>query len=141
MADIYDRSLVHTTFTLAMLAIAGGVALTLGVIGLYGVLSYIVAQRRRDIAIRLALGARQRDIAHSFVQYGVTLAIAGVALGLGAAAAVTRLMASLLHGVQPLDAITYATVAVLLTVVAALASYLPARRASSVDPAEALAAE
>jgi predicted permease len=141
MADIYDRSLVHTTFTLAMLAIAGGVALTLGVIGLYGVLSYIVAQRRRDIAIRLALGARQRDIARSFVQYGVTLAIAGVALGLGAAAAVTRLMASLLHGVQPLDAITYATVAVLLTVVAALASYLPARRASSVDPAEALAAE
>jgi ABC-type antimicrobial peptide transport system permease subunit len=105
------------------------------------VLAYVVAQRRREIAIRLAIGAQPRDVTRSFVRYGVGLAVVGVALGLAAAAGVTRLMASLLHGVQPVDVLTYAAVAVLLTMVAAIASYLPARRAAAVDPAEALAAE
>jgi predicted permease len=141
MQDVYDRSLARTSFTLVMLAIAGGVALVLGVVGLYGVLSYTVAQRRREIAIRLALGARQRDVRRRFVREGVTLAAIGVVIGLGAAAGATRLMTALLYAVDPLDPVTYIAIALLLTAVAALASYLPARRASSVDPAEALAAE
>jgi predicted permease len=141
MQDFYDRSLARTSFTLVMLAIAGGIALALGVVGLYGVLSYTIAQRRREIAIRLALGARQRDVRRRFVREGVTLAAIGVVIGLGAAAGATRLMTALLYAVDPLDPVTYLAVALLLTAVAALASYLPARRASSVDPAEALAAE
>jgi predicted permease len=141
MQDVYDRSLAQTSFTLVMLAIAGAAALVLGVVGLYGVLAYIVAQRRREIAIRLALGAQQRTVTRSFVRYGVALAAVGIVIGLGAAAAITRLMASLLFDVRPVDAWTYAVVAAALTAVAALASWLPARRAARVDPAEALAAE
>jgi predicted permease len=141
MKEVYDASLARQSFTLVILAVAGVVALVLGIVGLYGVLSYAVAQRRREIAIRLALGAQRREVTRRFVRYGVALAGVGVVLGLGAAAGVTRLMASLLFGVQPLDVLTYAAVAVLLTFVAALASYLPARRAAAVDPAEALAAE
>jgi predicted permease len=141
MQDVYAQSLARKSFTLVMLGIAGSVALVLGVVGLYGVLAYIVAQRRRDIAIRLAVGAQPRQVTLSFLRYGVGLALVGVALGVGAAAAVTRFMASLLHGVQPIDALTYGAIAVLLTLVAGLASYVPARRASNVDPAEALAAE
>ena len=141
MQDVYTQSLGRKSFTLVILGIAGSVALVLGVVGLYGVLAYIVAHRRRDIAIRLAVGAQPRQVTLSFLRYGVALALIGVALGLGAATAVTRLMASLLHGVQPIDTVTYVAVALLLTVVAALASYVPARRAANVDPAEALAAE
>lgn len=141
MQDVYDQSLARTSFTLVMLAVAGAVALVLGVIGLYGVLSYAVSQRRREIAIRLALGAQQQQIRRRFVRHGVVLAAIGVALGFGAAAGVTRLMTSLLYEIRPLDLPTYAAVGLLLLVVAALASYLPARRASGVDPAEALAAE
>jgi predicted permease len=141
MQEIYDQSLARTSFTLVMLAAAGGIALVLGVVGLYGVLAYVIAQRRREIAIRLALGSQQQEVTWRFVRYGVTLAVVGVGLGLGAAVTVTRLMESLLFEVQPVDALTYAAVAALLTAVAALASWLPARRASAVDPAEALAAE
>jgi ABC-type antimicrobial peptide transport system permease subunit len=141
MQDVYDKSLARTSFTLVMLGIAGAVALLLGVVGLYGVLSYVVSQRRREIAIRLALGAQRRALRRSFVAYGVALAGVGVAIGLVAAAGVTRLMASVLFDVRPLDLPTYAAVAMLLTLAAALASYLPARKASAVDPAEALAAE
>ena len=104
-------------------------------------MAYVIAQRRREIAIRLALGAQRREVTRRFVRYGVALACVGVALGLGAAVGVTRLMGSLLFGVQPVDALTYVAVAVSLTVVAAFASWLPARRASAVDPAEALAIE
>ncbi|HEX5048253.1 MAG TPA: ABC transporter permease [Gammaproteobacteria bacterium] len=141
MQDVYDGSLTRTTLTLGLLAVASGVALVLGVIGLYGVLAYAVARRRREIAIRLALGAQQRAVTRSVVRQGVALAGIGIALGLVAALAVTRLLASLLYGVQPTDAMTYASVALVLTAVAALASWLPARRAAAVDPAEALAAE
>jgi ABC-type antimicrobial peptide transport system permease subunit len=105
------------------------------------VIAYAVSQRRREIAIRLALGAQQRALRRRFVRHGVALACIGVALGLGAAAGVTRLMTALLFEVRPLDLPTYAAGALVLTLVAALASYLPARRASAVDPAEALAAE
>jgi predicted permease len=141
MQEIYNGSLSRTSFTLVMLGIASGVALVLGVVGLYGVLSYVVSQRRREIAIRLALGAQRRALHRSFVGYGLALAGVGVAVGLVAAGVVTRLMTSLLYDVRPLDWPTYTAVAVLLTVAAALASYLPARKASNVPPAEALAAD
>jgi predicted permease len=141
MQDYYDRSLARTSFTLVMLAIAGAAALVLGVVGLYGVLSYTISQRRREIAIRLALGAQQSVVTRSFVRYGAGLAAVGVAIGLVAAAGLTRLMGSLLYDVRALDPPTYALVALVLTLVAALASWLPARRAAAVDPAEVLNAE
>jgi predicted permease len=141
MQDIYDRSLGRTSFTLVMLLAAGAAALVLGVVGLYGVLSYAVSTRRREFAIRFALGARAGDVQRGIVRQGVVLAGIGVVVGLAAAVGVTRLMTSLLYDVQAVDPLTYAAVAVGLIAVAALASYLPARRASNVDPAESLAAE
>jgi ABC-type antimicrobial peptide transport system permease subunit len=143
MQDVYDRSpsVVRTSFTLVMLAIAGAMALVLGIIGIYGVLSYAVSQRRREIGIRLALGAQPVELKTMFVRHGLTLAAIGVAIGLAAAAGLTRLMSSLLFGIQALDPLTYAAGALLLGLAAALASYLPARRAAIVDPVEALKAE
>jgi predicted permease len=141
MQTYYDRSLARTSFTLVMLAIAGAAALVLGVVGLYGVISYVVSQRRREIAIRLALGAQQRAVTGAFVRYGAGLASLGILIGLGGAAAVTRFMGALLYGVRPLDPLTYITVGTALAAAAVLASWLPARRAAAVDPAEALAAE
>jgi ABC-type antimicrobial peptide transport system permease subunit len=141
MQQNYDRSLARTSFTLVMLAIAGAAALVLGVVGLYGVISYVVSQRRREIAIRLALGAQQSAVTRTFVRYGAGLAAVGVLIGLGAAAAVTRFMTSILYGVGALDPLTYAGVALALGAAAVLASWVPARRAAAVDPAEALAAE
>ena len=141
MADFHDRSLARTSFTLVMLAIAGASALVLGVVGLYGVISYAVSQRRREIAIRLALGAPQSRVVRTFVRYGAGLAAVGVVIGLGAAAALTRLMGTLVYGVRTIDLPTYALVALVLTGAAALASWLPARRAAAVDPAEVLSAE
>ena len=141
MQDLYDRSLGRTSFALIMLVAAGVTALGLGIVGLYGVLSFAVSTRRREIAIRFALGARARDVERRFVRQGVVLAGVGVAIGIAAAAGVARLMASLLYEVPPVDPLTYAAVAAGLIAVAALASYLPARRASTVDPAESLAAE
>jgi ABC-type antimicrobial peptide transport system permease subunit len=141
MQDIYDGSLARTSFTLVMLVVAAGAALVLGVVGLYGVLSYTVSLRRREIAIRLALGARQQDVRRRFVRRGVVLAGIGVVVGLVGAVAATRLMAALLYNVQAVDPLTYVAVAAGLTLVAALASYLPARRAAAVDPTESLAAE
>jgi len=141
MQDIYDRSLGRTSFTLVMLLAAAAAALVLGVVGLYGVLSYAVSTRRREFAIRFALGARARDVQRGIVGHGVALAGVGILVGLVAAAGVTRLMTSLLYAVEPIDPVTYVGVAAVLTAVAALASYLPARRASAVNPAESLAAE
>jgi predicted permease len=141
MQSYYDRSLARTSFTLVMLAIAGVAALVLGVVGLYGTISYVVAQRRREIAIRLALGAQQRAVTRTFVRYGAGLAGAGVLIGLGAAAVVTRFMTAILYGVGTLDPLTYAGVTFALAAAAVLASWVPARRAAAVDPAEALAAE
>jgi ABC-type antimicrobial peptide transport system permease subunit len=141
MQEVYGESLARTSFTLVMLAIAGGMALVLGIIGIYGVISYAVSQRRREIGIRLALGAQQSELRRMFVRYGLTLAGVGVAIGLGSAVALMRLMKSLLFGISPLDPLTYAAVPVVLVAAAVLASYLPARRASAVDPMEALRAE
>lgn len=141
MREIYDRSLARTSFTLVMLAIAGSMALVLGIIGLYGVIAYAVSQRRREIGIRLALGAEPSELKKMFVRHGLTLACIGVAIGLGAAAALMGLMKSLLFGISPLDPLTYAAVPIVLVAAAVLASYLPARRAAAVDPVEALKAE
>ena len=141
MQDVYDQSMARTSFTLVMLGIAGVMALVLGIIGIYGVLSYAVSQRRREIGIRLALGAQPSELKTLFVRHGLTLAAIGVAIGLAAAAGLTRLMSSLLFGIQPLDPLTYFAGALVLAMSAALASYLPARRASAVDPVEALKAE
>ncbi len=141
MQEIYDRSMARTSFTLVMLALAGAMALVLGIIGLYGVISYAVSQRRREIGIRLALGAEPSELKKMFVRQGLTLACIGVAIGLGAAAGLMRLMKSLLFGISFLDPLTYAAVPIVLVAAAMLASYLPARRASAVDPVEALRAE
>jgi ABC-type antimicrobial peptide transport system permease subunit len=116
-------------------------ALLLGVVGIYGVISYTVTQRRREIGIRAALGAQQGELRGMFVRHGLALAGIGVVIGLGAAVGLTRLMSSLLYGITPLDPVTYAVVPVILVIATVLASYLPARRAVSVDPGEALRSE
>jgi predicted permease len=141
MQDIYGQSLARTSFTLVMLGIAGVMALVLGIIGIYGVISYAVSQRRREIGIRVALGAQQGEVRRMFVRHGLGLAGIGVGVGLMAAVGLTQLMKSLLFGISPLDPLTYAAVPLVLGAAAVLASYLPARRASAVDPAEALRAE
>jgi len=116
-------------------------ALLLGVVGIYGVIAYSVSQRTREIGIRVALGAQHGQLAGMFVRHGLLLTAAGVACGLGAAIALTRLMSSLLFEVSPVDPLTYGAVAIGLVAAAALASYLPSRRAAAVDPVEALRAE
>src|SRR5215471_2101832 len=141
LKDIYDLSLVRTSFTLALLALAGGMALVLGIVGIYGVIAYAVSQRTREIGIRIALGAQAGEVRRMFVGNGLSLAAVGLALGLAGASGMTRLMSSLLFGVTALDPIAYAAAAAVLTTAAALASYLPARRATAVDPVEALRAE
>jgi cell division protein FtsX len=141
MNELYDLSMAQTSFTLLVLAIAGAMALLLGVFGVYGVISYAVAQRRREIGIRVALGAEARGIRRLFLRGAVALALAGCAFGLAAAAAATRLMQSLLFGIGPLDPLTFAAAPVVLAGAAVIASYLPARRAMTVDPVETLRME
>jgi len=141
MADIYGQSMARTSFTLVMLAIAGAMALALGLLGIYGVISYAVTQRTREIGVRMALGAQRDELKWMFVRSAMALTVAGVAIGLAAAALLTRLMKSLLFGISPLDPVTYVAVPIMLAAAAVLASYLPARRAASVDPVEALRAE
>ncbi|MEJ2184640.1 MAG: ABC transporter permease [Gemmatimonadota bacterium] len=141
MGEVLHRSLARTSFTLVMLAIAAAVALLLGTIGIYGVISYAVSQRTREIGVRMALGAEQRDVGRMVVGEGLVLVGLGLVIGLAAAAGLTRFMRSLLHGIAPFDPATYAAVALLLAAVAALASWLPARRAARMDPAHTLRSE
>jgi predicted permease len=141
MRDIYDRSLARASFTLVMLGIAGAMALMLGLIGIYGVIAYAVSQKRREIGIRLALGAQPMELQRMFAGQGLALAGIGAVIGLVAAIGLTRLMESLLFGISPLDPVTYSLVPLVLVAAAMLASYLPARRAAAVDPVEALRAE
>ena len=139
--EIYDRSLARTSFTLVMLSVAAVMALLLGLVGIYGVIAYSVSQRTREIGIRMALGAQQESVRHMFVLHGLLLAGVGVAFGLAAAVGLTRLMSALLFGVKPIDPLTYGVVPAILIAAALLASYIPARRATAVDPVSALRAE
>ena len=141
MQDIYAKSLARTSFTLVMLAIAGSMALVLGIIGIYGVISYAVSQRTREIGIRLALGAPKHELRWMFVRSALILTGAGVVIGLVAAAGLTQFMKTLLFGISPLDPLTYLAIPCILILSAVLASYLPARRAAAVDPVVALRAE
>src|ERR1700677_997602 len=138
MQDVYDKSVARTSFTLVMLGIAGAMSIALGVIGIYGVLSYTVSQRRREIGIRLALGAQRENVLGMVLESGARMALAGVAIGVVVALALTRLMSSLLFGVSAHDPLTYSLVALLLFVVALAACWIPARRATRVDPMVAL---
>ena len=139
--EIYDRSMVRTSFTLVMLTIAAGMALLLGVVGIYGVISYSVSQRTREIGIRMALGAPHPTVRQMFVRHALLLAGIGLACGLAAALAVTRLMSALLFNVSPLDPVTYGAVSLVLVAAALLASYIPAHRATAIAPLDALRAE
>jgi putative ABC transport system permease protein len=141
LQEIYDASLARTSFTLVMLGIAGGMALLLGVAGIYGVIAYSVSQRTREIGIRIALGAQARAVTSMFVTHGLTLAGAGVAIGLTAAFGIMRLITSLLFAVSPVDPATYAMVSLTLIAATVLASYVPALRATSVNPIDALRSE
>ena len=141
MQEVYDKSLARTSFTLVLLAIAGAMALLIGLVGIYGVISYSVSQRTREIGIRMALGARQSELTGMFIGHGFLLAAIGVMFGLAAAFGLTRLMVSLLFEVNPVDPLTYVAVPAGLILAAMLASYLPALRATAVDPVEALRAE
>ena len=141
LQSVYDRSLARTSFTLALLAVAGGMALLLGVIGIYGVISYAVSQRTREIGIRLALGAPLPNVTRMFVRHGLAMSAIGALCGLAAAFALSRLMKSVLYEVSPADPITYVAVSAILILAAAMASYLPARRATKVDPMSALRSE
>jgi len=136
--QIRSSSMAQTSFALVMLGIAGSVALLLGVVGIYGVISYMATQRTREIGIRMALGAAASDVSRLFLRQGGVIVAAGIAAGLVVAALVTRVMAALLFGVSAVDPLTFVAVAVALATTALLASYLPARRAARLDPSVAL---
>jgi ABC-type antimicrobial peptide transport system permease subunit len=139
--EIYRRSMARTSFTLVMLGIAGAMALILGLVGVYGVISYSVSQRRREIGIRVALGARESQVSGMFLRHGLMLAGIGVACGLIAALWLKKAIESLLFGVGAGDPYTYAVMSLALIAAATAASYIPARRAAAVNPIETLRSE
>ena len=141
LQELVDRSLAPTTFTLDVLLLCATVALILGLVGVYAVMSYIVVQRRREIGVRMAFGADARDVLTMILRQGLGLAAAGLVLGLVAALAATRLMGTLLFGVEPSDPLTFLVVAALLCLMVLVAGLLPAKRASKTDPVEALHGE
>ena len=138
LGEIYSRSMARTSFTLVMLAISGAMALALSLIGIYGVISYAVSQRTREIGIRMALGAQKGELRWMFVRSALALTGVGVVIGLGAAAAVARMLRTLLFGVSPLDPLSFATVPLILAAASALASLLPASRIAAINPVDAL---
>jgi putative ABC transport system permease protein len=138
MEQVVERSMARTSFTLLLLAIGAAVALLLGAVGIYGVISYVVSQRTQEIGVRMALGAKRADVSGMIIKEGLALALLGIGLGLAGALAVTRFMQALLFEVSTTDPATFAAVPLLLAAVALLASYLPARRAAGVEPLEAI---
>jgi predicted permease len=141
LGAVYERSMARTSLTLTLLAITSVMALLLGLVGIYAVIAYVLAQRRRELGIRMALGAPASVLKSMLVRHVLALAAVGVALGAGGAAALSRLMESLLFGVAPLDPATYIVVSGTLFAVALLAGYLPARRVTRIDPMQSLRAE
>ena len=141
LSDVVGAAMARTTFTLIMIGAAAGVALLLGAIGIYGVISYMVSLRTREIGVRMALGAQSVQVRRMVVRQGLVLAVIGVGIGLAGALALARLISSLLYGIAPYDPVTLVSVTVGLLAVAGLASWLPAMRAARIDPIEALRAE
>jgi putative ABC transport system permease protein len=141
MTDVVAASLAQTWFTMMLLACAAGGALVLGMIGLYGVIRYVVAQRTAEIGVRIALGARPADVRMMVLRQGLSVTLAGVTVGLIAAWASTRLMASLLFQISANDPTTFVSVTLVLTAVSMVATYLPARKAARIDPSQALREE
>jgi ABC-type antimicrobial peptide transport system permease subunit len=138
MKEIVDESMVQFSFTMLTLGIAAAVALVLGAVGLYSVLSYAVSLRTREIGVRLALGAAPSRVLRSVVSRGAAISLVGLVIGAAGAFALTRLLRSLLFETAPLDPLTFAAMAAVLLVVALLASYLPARRAAAISPMESM---
>jgi len=134
MEQLVSESLARRRFSMLLLGIFASVALVLAAIGIYGVMAYLVNQGTREIGIRMALGASKRNILSLVVRQGITLALSGVAIGMAASFLLTRLIRSLLFGVQATDPVTYAGISLLLAVVALLACYIPAQRAARIDP-------
>jgi ABC-type antimicrobial peptide transport system permease subunit len=141
LGELYTKSMARTSFTLVMLCVAGGMALLLGIVGIYGVISYSISQRTREIGIRMALGAQRNALTALFVRQGLWLTGIGVGCGLVVAFVVMRLMSSLLFNVSPVDPITYVVITAGVMATAYLACYLPSRRAATVNPVNALRAE
>jgi predicted lysophospholipase L1 biosynthesis ABC-type transport system permease subunit len=138
---LYTKSMARTSFTLVMLCVAGSMALLLGIVGIYGVISYAVSQRTREIGIRMALGAQRETLTSMFVRQGLILTGIGVAFGLGGAFITMRLMSAILFNVSPMDPWTYSVTTLLVICIAWLACYLPSRRAALVNPVNALRSE
>jgi putative ABC transport system permease protein len=138
MEQIVSNSITRPRMYAVLVGIFAGVAFALAVIGLYGVMAYAVVQRTREIGVRVALGAERRDVMRLVLRRSVALTAGGIVIGIAGAAGLTRYLESLLFGLRPLDPATFAAVAVAFAAVAMLASYVPARRAASVDPLIAL---
>src|SRR4029453_5244367 len=138
MEYVVSESVTQPRFNLSLLAMFGGIALALSAAGIYGVTSYTATQRTHEIGIRIAVGARDADVVKMMMKHGMKPALIGLAIGLGAALGLTRLMKSLLFGVTATDPLTFVTLATFLMIVALIACYLPARRATKVDPMIAL---
>ncbi len=141
MGELYKKSMARTSFTLVILCVAGAMALLLGIVGIYGVISYAVSQRTREIGIRMALGARRESISAMFIRQGLWLTGIGILTGWVLAAIALRLMSSLLYGVSSLDPWTYAAATCCILSISLVASYLPSRKAAVVNPVNALRAE
>ncbi len=136
--SLLANSIARARFSALLLAVFAGLAVALSAIGIYGVISYVVTQRGHEIGVRMALGAQSSDVVKLVLRSGMILAVMGVLLGLAGAFALTRVMTSLLFGVTPTDAFTFASVSALLLLIALVACYLPARRATKLDPLAAL---
>jgi ABC-type antimicrobial peptide transport system permease subunit len=138
MEFLARRSMLQLSFTMLTLGVVAGLALLLGAIGLYGVLSYVVAERTREIGVRMALGATASAVRRMVVSQGTRVVMVGVGLGVAVAFAATRLLGSLLYGVKPVDPIVFGAMSLMMIAIGVVASYVPARRASSVNPIESL---